>query len=653
MSQMDQPGRVAARRVILWVALYVCVSLLALMFGSLRIFDIAIQPELDRRSQLIAETMRDGFERAMEAGIPLESVSGVDRYITEIMDEFEDVQRISLTTSDGNVLALAERPEPTSRSVSERFTPMGSQQQSVFALPILARNILVGEIRIEVDPALVRTHLQDVMLDVFVVGLISVLLAFELIISVMAGALGKPLDRILTLLHMQAAGSFRHVIPAADSGDLRRIARRVSDRALDLAERASRQADLTRLPQAYFVDVRLPLLIFSVATEISGAFLPLYARDAGAPDWMSSDLAATAPLLAYLAAIAFLAPFSGWLAEAVSPRTLFLSCVPLTALAMIGVGSGQSALWIAFWFGAMALVYAAATIACQEYAIRTAPKGEDAQAIGSYLFVILGGAFAGTALGGVLADRIGEGPTFFVGAGLVLLSGLLGALTMSRRVPTRGEIHQAGRGTVRRKAILLNPRFVALVVGSAATMNIGMSVFVWYLTPLMLEAAGARLADIGRVMMVFYLVPVITGPAIARFADRRFGYAPLLIAGTMLSGLALASLALWSGFWAMFVVIALFGFGYALSDATLYAQVIRIAESSGHPESRGTGLAAVRLIERLAAILGLVTGALLASTFGYTALAVMIGFLMLAGSALLLIVEGGWSLLVRDKLEQF
>ncbi|WP_318340084.1 MFS transporter [Defluviimonas sp. D31] len=628
-------------------------SLLVMMFGTLRAFDTAIQPEMDKRARLIGSTVRDGFERALELGLPLSAIAGSDRFLQKVLTDFDEVRAISIVATDGTVISRADRQRDTRKSVVSRVASVGAEQRPQFRLPILNRNTLVGELRIEVDPAYVRTRLQDVLLDVFVVGLISVLLAFELVIFVTAAALGKPLDRILTLLRMQAKGVFSHVIMAADAGNLRRIARRISDRAMDLSERAVTASKLTPMPQAYFVDVRLPLFVFSTATEIGGAFLPLYARDSGGPEWMTGDFAAIAPLIAYLAAIALVAPFGGVITRLVSPRLLFLSCIPLTAAAMVGVGLGQSALWIAVWFGAMALVYAAATIACQEYAIRTAPKGEHAQAIGSYLFVILGGAFSGTALGGVLADRIGANGTFFFGAALVVISGLLGALTISGNVSTR-DVAQTPEQEQRQTgglAVFRDVRFISLVFGVGATMNIGMSVFIWYLTPVILEAENARIADIGRTMMLYYLVPVLVGPTVARLADGRIGYAPMLIGGAVLAGCALSSLAFWSGFWPMVFVVATFGLAYAMCDATQYAQAIRLAEATGAPGARDAGLGALRLIERLAAISGLVASAYLAEHFDYVSLAVAVGLLMFVGAFMMILAETGNALLQKRVVE--
>jgi predicted MFS family arabinose efflux permease len=653
--KVEQPGRIAARRVILWIALIVCLSLLAMTFGAFRAFDRAIQPETEKRSRLIGVTVRDQFERALELGIPLESMSGVEQFFDHILTDFGDVQSITLLTLRGKIIAEARQDPDPGGTVVSRVANVGKKQSAEFTLPILSRNTLVGEIRIAFDPTFVRTRLQDVLLDVFVFALVSVLLAFELVILVMAGALGKPLDRIFALLNMQAQGVFQNIIPAVDSGYLRRIARRISDRAVDLADRRRDGVRPFRLPQAYFVDIRLSLFIFSLATEISGAFLPLYAREAGGPDWLTPDLAAIAPLIAYLAAIAAVAPFSARITRHVSPRSLFLLCIPLTAGAMVGVGLGPTALWIALWYGAMALVYALATIACQEYAIRTAPRGEMAQAIGSYLFVIMGGAFSGIALGGVLADRIGISATFFFGASLVILAGGLGAMTIASTVGARSDAATDSEkvGSAMDFRFLLNTRFLALVLGVGGTMNIGMSVFVWYLTPVILEADGARIADIGRVMMLFFLIPILVGPYAARLADGWVGYGPMLICGTALSGLALLTLSVWSGFWPMVVVVSTFGIGFAMCDAIQYAHTIRLADASKVAGARDTGLAVLRLSNRLAAIAGLLASAVLAERFDHVSLAVAVGALLLLGMILMLVAEGTQALLRKSRVEDY
>jgi MFS family permease len=466
--------------------------------------------------------------------------------------------------------------------------------------------------------------------------------AIEAEIQKRANLIGKPVDRVFIALNEQASGVFRHIIKPEAAGTLMRIARRLSDRAYDLAERGGTSGKLASIHKAYVSDVRFPLFLYSTATEISGSFLLIHARDSSSLSWLSDDMAATAPLIACLAAIAMVSPFSVHIASRIGGRNLFLLSIPVTALALIGIGLGHSVVSISLWHGAMALVYALATVACQEYSLGPRPRAKTRRFWG-YLFIILGGAFCGASLGGVLADRFGIPGTFFFSAGLALASGLLGHFALSAKAdrhsvldgaPARVEPLASGN-------ILFTPRFLSLLTGVTLPINVKTSVFIWFITPLALETKGAGFADIGRVMKVYYLVPLLVGPAFARMADGRIGYAPFLVADLSVSGIALTPLFLWSGFWPVAVAVGVFGLGRSMCDSSHYAQAIHIAETSGLRNARLTGPAGLRIIKRLAAIAGLVVAAVFLERVGYVSIGVLIGLIMFAGAVVVATVELG------------
>lgn len=636
----DLPGRSAARNVVFLAALLTAASLVLSGFAALKVFDDAIEPEIEKRANLIGRSVRDEVENALQIGIPFDAMAGIERYLSRVMDDFSEIERITLIDLKDVVVADVSR---SSGGDPSGILPPDPQAggKNVIVSPMLSGNTLVGRIVLKIDENFVSSKMRNILLDVLVLGLIAVLLSFEMVIWTVSNTIGKPLDRVFMVLSEQASGTFRHIIRVKDAGTLMRIARRLSDRAFDLAERGGTTGKLASIHKAYFSDVRFPLFVYSTATEISGSFLPIYARDSSSLSWLSNDMAATAPLIAYLAAIALVSPFSGHIASRIGGRNLFLLSIPLTAMALVGVGLGQSVVSIALWHGAMALVYALATVACQEYSLGAANKGENAQVLGGYLFVVLGGAFCGASLGGVLADRIGIPATFFTSAGLVVFSGILGYFALSAKldrpfVPTGAPV--AGE-PVATGNILASPRFVSLLAGVTFPVNVGMSVFIWFITPLALEAEGAGFADIGRVLMVYYLVPLIVGPTFARLADGRIGYVPFLIAGLAISGIALSSLFFWSGFWPVAVAVALFGLGHAMCDSSQYAQAIQIAEDSGLVNARLRGLTALRIIERLAAIAGLVLAAVFLEAVGYVSITVLIGLAMLAGAVIVTISE--------------
>lgn len=636
-------------RLIQIVAAIVMASVLAVGAASIAAFDRAVEPELANRTRLIGSIIRAELQRTLELGIPLDSIAGLERYLAETLEKFQEVERIAVTNAQGTVVAVAERPRPPSALDRTGLGAAITFSQSAFVLPVIEGNRLVGGITIEISPRFVQTRLRGVFLDVMVIALVATLVALELALAVTVSSVGKPLDRIFRLLAEQRDGSFLHRIRPGGLGGLARAAARLNDHAEDLAERLRQLPENLRAHAAAVVDariadgrplrlrlsdisdIRLPLFLFSVSTEVSAAFLPLYARAASRPDWLSPEIAAAAPLVLYLLAVAALSPVAGPLARRFGPRRLFLASVPPTVLALVALGLSDSIAAISFWRGLMAVFYATATIACQEYALGAAAGRGSTRPLGTFVAVVYGGVFCGSALGGVVAGRFGFEATFLSGAVLAVLSGCLGFFVMHGRA---GDAVAAAALPPVRFALrgLSNHRFLALLVGIAMPMNAATAVFIWYLTPIVLAASGSGPAEIARVVMLYYLAVVLFAPRVSSLADGRLGPLPLVLLGALASAGALLSLLLWSGFWAITAAVAALGVAHTLMRAPLYALVIRIAGG-------GAAISALRLAERLGAILGLGASASLLGDFGPQVSITALGIAVLGGLAVYAIIE--------------
>ncbi len=645
---LDRTG-LRARLIGILVAM-VTASVMTVGAAAITAFDRAVEPELVNRTRLIGSIIRSELQHALELGIPFDAIAGLDRYLSETLEKFEEVNRISVTTASGQTVAVVERP--TVPSVFQR-TDLGEAiafRQTTFGLPILHGNRLVGEITVEISPLFVQTRLRDVFLDVMVIALVATLVALELVLAVAVTSIGKPLDRMFHLLGEQREGNFLHRIRTGGLGGLGRAAVRLNDHAEDLAERMAAlpaavrsrigatldarvaEGRPSRLRLSDINDIRLALFLFSVATEIAAAFLPLYARAAARPAWLSPELAAAAPLVLYLAAMAMLSPFGGALARRFGARRLFLASVPPTVLALAAMGFSDSVAGITLWRGVIGVFYAMATIAAQEYAIRATVGRGSARPVGAFVAVVFGGVFCGSALGGVIAGRFGFEATFMSGAVIAVLSGVLGAFAMQGRAGDRetAPTSISDGPTPRRR---LGARFLALLLGIAVPMNAATAVFIWYLTPLMLAASGSGPAEIARVVMLYYLAVVLFGPLVASLSDGRIGPMPLVVSGALASGAALLLLTAWSGFWAVVAAVAGLGLGHTLLRAPLYALALG---ATGGP---GAGLSALRLIERLGAMLGLAASALLLGDLGAETSIRVLGIAVLSGVAFYVIVE--------------
>ena len=152
-------------------------------------------------------------------------------------------------------------------------------------------------------------------------------------------------------------------------------------------------------------------------------------------------------------------------------------------MALVGLGLSTSVVSITIWQGVRAAFYATASIAGQEYAIRAAGEKDRAQAVGGFVAVAYGGLFAGSALGGLLAGRFGFEVAFFTGAGLAVVSVILGASTMRGRAGDRVESAVDPVGAQDNRRSWLTGRYLAMLLGVAVPMNATMVIFIWYLAP--------------------------------------------------------------------------------------------------------------------------------------------------------------------------
>jgi predicted MFS family arabinose efflux permease len=292
-------------------------------------------------------------------------------------------------------------------------------------------------------------------------------------------------------------------------------------------------------------------------------------------------------------------------------------------LALLALGFTGNLVAIALLRGAMAITYAVATIGCQTYAIRAGEETGSVRPFGTFMAVVYGGVFCGSALGGLVAGRLGYESAFVCGALISLASGAAGWFAMRGRAGDKSE--KITRSPKTRERIRFPIPFAALLTGVAIPMNAATAVFVWYLTPLMLASTGMGPAEIARVVMLYYLAVILFGPAVSYLSDHGPGPVKLIIAGALLSAGALFSLSFWSGFWAMAVAVAGLGIGHTFIRAPQYALAVRLTREAGR------GLDYLRMVERLGALAGLGTVALTVGSWGSEQIIRMLAFAVLSG----------------------
>ncbi len=529
-------ARLIARKLMPWAGLLIVGSALVLGVLTVRTVNRSIEPEIANRTTLMGTVINGNIQRAVSAGVPLGKLVGAEQYFGNFLLEFPEVAYIGVAT--GRIILEAGKRQ------DDIYGPRRSSKD-VVAYPIESGGEQIGYIIIDVDRGYIAREFENVLLDLAVVTLVAILLAFEVLVVMMSVSLTAPFNRLQHLVTLQAAGDFSKRIEARGKHAVDLIGARLSERA-EMLHRAFARAWATMAPGedggrlrslndlqsrfglsahrpnlmvfSYLNDIRLPLFLFAAADELPLAFFPLFTRAADNPlSWLDLGVVISLPLAGYLIAIMAGSPYARPLADRFGHRKLILLAAVPAIAAHVGLYLSTNVIEIVLYRTVAGFAYAVVTLACLDYVLDVVPKEQRTRSLGIYSGVLFAGIFCGTAMGGVLADRLGQDSVFLVSAGPG--AGLR---------PARVSAASRGQAAARRRgryvegtsasiwAPLRSRRFSALVFGVAIPAQVLMQAFISYLVVLYLHELGASAADTGRTLMVFFLMIALMGPVTAR-----------------------------------------------------------------------------------------------------------------------------------------
>ena len=620
------------------------VILLGLLIAVVLVFSIlttsafqrAVAPDVESRTRLIGALIRAEVQRTLELGVPMAAIGGMNEYAEEMVRDFPEIRRIAIVAASGEPVAEVVRDERPGLLADSWVGNRIRIESRGHRFPVLAGSDVVGEITVESSHRFLESRLRDVFVDVAVLAVAILLIGAELTLALVAASVWKPYARVLHVLAEQRGGEFQSLIRESGLPSLRRLAVRLNDRVRHVAEFGQQSAGQNlplRVRLSDLADMRLALFLLALATEVTASFLPLYAAGAVRPNWISLEMAAAAPLMVYLVSTAALSPLAGYLSRRFGARRLFLASIAPTALALVAMAMSDTVVGIAAARGVIAIFYALATVACQEYALRAGSRDAATPWAGAYFATLMAGAFCGTVIGGVVAGRFGYPAAITLGAAFALAAGVAAAAAMRGRAGDAGSavIRCPHRAETGRRGLL-----AALLVGVALPTSATTAILVWYLTPILLAAEGWRPADTARVVMSYYLPAVLFGGAIGSLTTRA-GHALLVVlTGSAFSGIALLSFGAWTGPWALVIAVAAVGLGHTFIRAPLFHLAVLWAGASTG------GLNALRGLERVGAMIGLAVAAAIAGHADTWRFLFLLGAFVTAGTLFFaIIVKGG------------
>ncbi|MEO1017234.1 MAG: MFS transporter, partial [Pseudomonadota bacterium] len=606
----------------------------------------------------LAEVVGLSIEQAIELGVPIRGLRGVETYLEQIRSEHPEVEAITVVgedhetlfrVGDGGALAIALNASDQPIALTAD-TGGGAESYQLVNRELMSPDGRQGEVRLVVDQRHFQQVMNEVIYDVLVVLVISFLVAKEFLTLIVTRTIVAPFRRLAQALSALTVGKVQTLHARAMVGEFADLAAaivRAQERTKQRQDTSAppnretsgtRSAGVTQKEEISPVLIRVPLFLLMFAEELSRSFLPLYAGEMEQlPFEMDAAIQLGLPITLFMIVVAVATPLAGSLVDRFGVRSILsLGMVP-GIIGFFGTAAAHSMSELMFWRAMTAISYAVMFIGAQGFVAKNSPKGGRTKSMAHFVGAVIAAGICGASVGGILADHIGYRQTFIVSAALACVSMIFVLWLLPR-----DRSHRALRDIKQRtgaRQFWRNPHFAALLLFAAIPAKLLLTGYLFFLVPVVLEGVGASSGLTGRVMMIYGLAVLILTPLAARLSDRLARPELIVAAGGIVAGIGPILSFQLSGFEAAIAGVLLLGIGHALGSAPQLAMVAMISSRCGNDDDQLAGvLGFYRLVERSGAIVGPLIAASLVGLVGPEHAAGWLGVLVLGCAVIFALV---------------
>ncbi len=638
-----------------------------------------LAPEIEKKAQILGRSLASLFGKAMEHGVALENVVGAEEVFAGVKQEHREFGVLVATDRDGAVLHSHGVLTPALSAYLREARFDGAEAAAldryyVISVPLARAGAApTGYLHIGSNKTYVQQVLQETLLDVLVVLVVSLFIAIEVIYFLSGSGFMARFAALLETMNRATRGDFSHRgdpnpelarFAVAVNACIDRVNAAYQELLVALRDAWRRRAQrgrvrvraaligLRRLRERYHFGggvegsgeagklgmLRAPLFLFLVADDLARSFIPVFAAELYTPlPGVSEKVVVGLPIMAFMLVIALLQPFAGAWSERVSRRRLLLVGAVLGVISHIGCAGAFTLYDFLGWRVVAGAAWALIFVAGQAYVLELAGPRNRVQGLAFFVGIISVASICGPSMGGILADGIGFRRVFWVAAALAALAAWL----IWARIPADHRV-KAGAGRQLRladfAALVANPRFAIMLFAAAIPAKIILIAYCFYLIPLYVIDQGANTAMAGRIIMLYSLVMVFGVPLVAAWSKVPQRRVLCVGVGLLLSGLAGLLPVAWPGLWAVAATVVLLGVAQSVSIAPQGAMVGDLCRVEIARLGDGPVYGVYRLVERLGNAMGPVLGAALLAHYGYETSFAGIGALLIACAAVFTLV---------------
>ncbi len=582
------------RLTVMTACLLTLASALALGY-AFKQFKAPLSSQLKQTATSAASGLSAQITRALDYGIPLQQVRGLDEALRQSAVGHEEIASVIVRDDNGTIL-------------SQFQTVPGSLHTQDIELDLNTQEKRVAVLQVGLNPDYFAQVTWSVLGEVAPAMLVSLLVTVEI------------------LLLIVNASARRLVHPTLPTRALN------PDKGDGNAETSGASA-ATVAPNLVFL--RLPVFLLCISEEITRPFMPAYAQGLAAGSaWLPSTLVASAPVTVFMMVWALSQPIGAKLSRRWGQYRSFAVAAAIASLGLALSAGAESLLSLLIYRCLCAAGYGIALLCVQGIIIDQTNSSNRSRGMAHFIGALLAAGVCGPVIGGIVADEVGVTVTLLVAACVAIAGAgwLLWQHTSQNHQNTPASASSAGptKSVTSIWALLRNRQFASLMLLSAMPTKIAATGILFCLIPLAFGEAGASNAEIGRIQMMYFVGYILWSPAVAALSDRWSKPRLSLLGGGLLTMVAMAPLLLSPTLGGALLAIAFFGVAQAFIGAPQLALLTQFCAHS--PAAQLEAVAWHRLLERVGGAMGPLLAVGLAAGVGYFHAMILIGMICAACS---------------------
>ncbi|MGE4297216.1 MAG: MFS transporter [Desulfovibrionaceae bacterium] len=544
----------------------------------------------------LSKLLKDDIEYLFSKGLSINRLFKIDVLLSNIVKTTSEIDSMSILDARNVVRYKADQqgvvkfkkddPEVEDSMRDDYYDiivplykmPKDLDVASATAAEIEAAKTLEGYIKINLSETVIGARVKEILYDSGTVVLISFLFVIELLILLLLF-----LQRDMTKEDEQTAEQQQ----AADWGMMRPV-----------------------------------IFIYLLAMSLSQSFIPLQmkalylqqVKSLSTPLWgMTKDVVLGLPIsVEMLAAGLSLIPVGIWMDKR-GWHEPFFSGVLLSIAGAAFSGFANSPLLFVAARAITGVGYGFTWIAAQGFIFSYTDRNTRARGLSNLVAGIFAGQICGASVGGMLSERMGFTPVFFVGmsiASMLLVISVLFLRSYCRRPAMGKSTDSISLRQVFQYAF--DRRIFSVLWLSVVPMSMCIVGILFYLSPIYMKSLGKTQSDIGRALMIFGFCAIYLAPILSKFVDKSPRKKPFIFLSGVIGGLGLLVFQYYDGLPAMIFAICMLGLASSVGVAaqTVFALNAPAAQRIG----TGKALSIQRTVDKIGQMLGpIIVGTMIAA----------------------------------------